>query len=134
MAWFEPCCIVPCRLNLALAACQVYPIGIPILYAIILWSNRELLNPSIVRCKPETDSADESTTDSSAVLCATSKGRKVKNDYSPQELQELEERVQARKGHPALVPSMFLWKDFGESRRSCQTITCLLYTSPSPRD
>lgn len=99
--------------NLFVAAFQVYPIGIPVLYAVILWTNRELLNPSIVRCKPDSDSADESTTDSTAVLYTTSKGQ-IKKGVSPEELQELEERVQARKGHPELVPSMFLWKDFGE--------------------
>ncbi|CAN0541574.1 unnamed protein product, partial [Laminaria digitata] len=29
------------------AAAQVYPVGIPFLYAVILWKNRELLNPRI---------------------------------------------------------------------------------------
>ena len=40
------------------------------------------------------------------------KGQTTK--YSPEALQELEEKVEARRKHPELVPSMFLWKDFGE--------------------
>lgn len=95
---------------------QVYPIGIPILYAVILWKNRELLNPRIVRCNAEPDSGRESMggeVDPTAVLCTAPK-LGTKKSYSPEELGELEERVLARKKHPELVPSMFLWKDFGE--------------------
>ncbi|CAM9956616.1 unnamed protein product, partial [Laminaria digitata] len=101
----------------------VYPVGIPFLYAVILWKNRELLNPRIVRCKSDPDSADESTTDSSAVLC-TASNLKTKTEFSQQELQELEERVQARKEHPELVPSMFLWKDFGPDLYYYEVIEC----------
>ena len=31
------------------------------------------------------------------------------------EVRKLEERVEARKEHPELVPFMFLWKDLGEA-------------------
>lgn len=78
------------------ATCQVYPIGIPVLYAAILWKNRELLNPRI---------------DSQPV----GEDGHAKHKLSPQELQELDEKVEARRANPALVPSMFLWKDFGKS-------------------
>ena len=37
-----------------------------------------------------------------------------KSELSQQELQEYNEIVRARRGHPELIPSMFLWKDFGE--------------------
>lgn len=40
---------------------------------------------------------------------------RTKNSYSSEELHELEEIVKARRENPRLVPSMFLWKDFGES-------------------
>lgn len=104
----------------------MYPIGIPALYATILWKNRELLNPRIRHgAKFGSDGLGEAATssdgdaDSSAsamALCVRSKGSNVqtKNGYSRQELHELEELVEARRVHPELVPSMFLWKDFGE--------------------
>ena len=62
---------------------QVYPVGIPVLYAYILWINRESLNPEIETGK-----------------------------VSPAQLEEILEK---RRENPELVPSMFLWKDFGES-------------------
>ena len=77
------------------AACQVYPIGIPVLYAFILWKNRALLNPSI-----DTQSVGDDGD--------------VKPKLSPKKLQEHEEKIKARRDHPDLVPSMFLWKDFGK--------------------
>ena len=113
--WYSP--------NRFLAACQVYPIGIPVLYAAILWENRELLNP---RIHTTPDGADEAATRAaqgggdgmpSWILCITSTGQ-AKNRYSSEEWQELEEKVEARREHPKLVPSMFLWKDFGECARA----------------
>lgn len=106
-------------LNIVLAAVKVYPVGIPFLYALILWKNRDLLNPRISTARDGADgvltraddSGDEAT---SAMLCNPSKIL-AKNRLSPQEEQELEEKVQARRENPELVPSMFLWKDFGES-------------------
>lgn len=108
-------CIFICWLKYpyrCLAAPQVYPIGIPVLYAAILWKNRELLNP---RIHTEPDVVDEAAAgaDSFVTLSTTSKGQTKKN-YSFEELQMLEEKVKARRTHPELVPSMFLWKDFGE--------------------
>ena len=98
----------------------MYPVGIPVLYAAILWKNRELLNPCIHTGLDESGETPTTGSDNpSAVICASSKGR-AKNVYSPEELQELEEKVQARRVHPELVPSMFLWKDFGESWKGTQ--------------
>ena len=109
------------RLNYSdrfVVAAKVYPVGIPILYAVILWKNRELLNPRI-HTKPV--GADEAATrgdptkgdgNPSATRSIMPKGQT--KQYSPEELQMLEEKVKARKKHPELVPSMFLWKDFGE--------------------
>ena len=112
-------------LYLCVAAAQVYPIGIPVLYATILWKNRELLNPCI---QPHADESGDTTAsgdsvngdvDPSPKTCTKSKGQ-TKNVYSSEELQELEEKVQARRVHPELVPSMFLWKDFGENWKGVQ--------------
>ncbi|CAM9826802.1 unnamed protein product, partial [Laminaria digitata] len=41
----------------------VYPVGIPVLYALILWKDRELLNP---RIHVEPDEADEAATTADA--------------------------------------------------------------------
>lgn len=81
----------------------MYPIGIPVLYAFILWKNRALLNPSI-----DTQSGGE--------------GGDAKHKLSREELQELEEKVKARRNHPELVPSMFLWKDFGKALKGTQLL------------
>ncbi len=63
---------------------QAYPIGIPVLYGYVLWTNRESLNP-------------------------TAQAKNV----SPAELEEI---MLKRVENPDLVPSMLLWKDFGEIR------------------
>lgn len=108
------------------AAAQVYPIGIPALYAAILWKKRDLLNPRIHTDKPDgvdgfdeaatrTDPAREDGIPFAMMLCATPKVGQARDSYSPRDIRELEERVKARRENPKLVPSMFLWKDFGES-------------------
>ena len=80
----------------ALLTPQVYPIGIPLLYAYILWKNRDSLNP-----RPRASAGGESGSE----------------DGSPAKTQEtLEETLKRRRENPDLVPSMFLWKDFGEKR------------------
>lgn len=108
----------------------MYPIGIPALYATILWKNRELLNPRISATIPhgadgEITGADPASGDDiiPAALFPAALG---KNNVcvSSLELQELNERVRARRYHPELVPSMFLWKDFGES---CERMWYLKY-------
>ena len=105
----------------------MYPIGIPALYASILWKNRELLNPCIpTSTKPGPDAPGEVATradslrddDNPRVTLSTVSKRQTRNGYSSQELRELEELVKARRENPQLVPSMFLWKDFGEGYRS----------------
>lgn len=85
---------------------QVYPIGIPLLYAFILWVNRESLNPRVQAVAgPEPDGET-----------ALPKGSSL--PVKPQEEEEdLQERIEKRRQNPDLVPSMFLWKDFGERRR-----------------
>ena len=103
----------------------MYPIGIPALYASILWKNRELLNPRIQYGAkvvpygpdeaPTSSDGDADISPSDMALCTRGKGVQTKNGYSRQELHELEELVEARRVHPELVPSMFLWKDFGET-------------------
>lgn len=76
-------------------ATQVYPIGIPLLYAFILWVNRGSLNPRV-----------------QAEVCAEADGGK--NDiFLKKEEGDLQERLERRRQNPDLVPSMFLWKDFG---------------------
>ena len=98
---------------------KVYPVGIPALYAYILWKNRHLLNPRIYTdddTAPGVTRADSASGDENpaAVLCVKAKGQ-AKKRLSLEEMEELEEKVQARRENPELVPSMFLWKDFGET-------------------
>lgn len=97
----------------------MYPVGIPVLYAVILWRKRHLLNP---RIQVEPDEADEAATRAdlrgrnevlSRTLAASSKGQ-PKNRCRHLELQEWEKQVSARSANPSLVSSKFLWKDFGE--------------------
>lgn len=96
----------------------MYPIGIPALYATILWQNRELLNPRIhSHAKPDPDDGPLEAEIGADPVSTTSKGQ-TKKGYSAEELQELEDKVEARKVHPDLVPSMFLWKDFGKGHCS----------------
>lgn len=107
----------------------MYPVGIPALYAAILWKNRELLNPRIITVvESEPGGIEEAAPRAdptkgagirSWVLCCTPKGQ-TKETLSPQALQEFKERVNARREHPDLVPSMFLWKDFGEGYKCIQ--------------
>lgn len=50
-------------------------------------------------------------------------------DLSEKERKELDERIRMRKQNPDLVPSMFLWKDFGEApaiHRSALSRSCIL--------
>ena len=112
-----------------LAVEKIYPLGIPVLYATILWNRRDLLNPRICPdTNPESDGDAEAATRTTsarenkrptAKLISSSKGR-TKNGLAPQKLQELDEKVKARREHPELVPFMFLWKDFGEgSKQGC---------------
>ena len=98
---------------------QIYPIGIPVLYAAILWKKRELLNPRIYIEPTEITGPVSSVNpvrndgNASTKVSIASKSQ-AKANLSSQELRELEEKVEARREHPELVPSMFLWKDFGE--------------------
>ncbi|CAM9909015.1 unnamed protein product [Ectocarpus sp. 4 AP-2014] len=83
----------------------VYPIGIPLLYAFILWRNRDSLNPR----------ANYST------------GLELDGDMSegPRETEEeLQDRLEKRRQNPDLVPSMFLWKDFGPDMYYYEVIEC----------
>ena len=98
------------------SSCQVYPVGIPVLYATILWKNRKLLNPRLHTTPDEATRAEPDRRDDmpSTILCITPKGQ-ARSSYSYEELQELQAKVEARREHPKLVPSMFLWKDFGEN-------------------
>lgn len=87
---------------------QVYPVGIPLLYAFILWINRESLNP-------RTQSADAVVADAVVVDADSDPSPNAKTESVPKETpEELEERLKKRMENPDLVPSMFLWKDFGE--------------------
>eukprot|EP00903_Cladosiphon_okamuranus_P020452 g18772.t1 len=88
----------------------IYPIGIPLLYASILWVNRESLNPrveSVIRPEPDGEIA---------------KGGTPFPLLAPQE--NLKERIEKRRQNPDLVPSMFLWKDFGPDMYYYEVIEC----------
>lgn len=96
--------------------------GIPLLYASILWQNRHLLNPRIrpsSRLAEHEDVEDAGTNGEAEGNCHSKPiagASETAGDLvaSPAELQEQEERVRMRTTNPDLVPSMFLWKDFGE--------------------
>ncbi|CAM9547013.1 unnamed protein product, partial [Laminaria digitata] len=82
----------------------VYPIGIPVLYAVILWNSRELLNPRIhAGVKVEASGTDQATTTAGFAF---------------------NETVNARRDHPELMPSMFLWKDFVPDLFYYEVIEC----------
>lgn len=83
-------------------AIQVYPIGIPLLYAIVLWKNRHSLNP---RVQADVGRGQEGEGAKAFSSCL------IKSEES------LKDRLQKRRQNPDLVPSMFLWKDFGENLR-----------------
>ena len=104
---------------------KVYPIGIPVLYFLILWTKRELLNPRIysagekegrsARARDDTTRTDIGEgNDIASVIVLTASNGQTKAYWSRQELQELDEKMKARTKHPELVPLIFLWRDFGE--------------------
>lgn len=109
---------------ICLAPAKVYPVGIPALYATILWKNRELLNPRVKAVVEVSPGAGEETVapraGSAEEACVSSPtfgspSQDQTEDTPPlQEFQTYCERVRARKKHPQLAPSAFLWKDFGE--------------------
>ncbi|CAM9843693.1 unnamed protein product [Scytosiphon promiscuus] len=89
----------------------VYPVGIPLLYAFILYINRESLNPRVQVAEAVDPDSDSS--------------RKAKPEHAPKETaEELEERLKKRMENPDLVPSMFLWKDFGPDLYYYEVIEC----------
>lgn len=93
----------------------MYPVGIPLLYAFILWKNRHSLNPR-VRADANADEGISPGPDLSSSW--------TKHYYFDKEsATELHEKLEKRRENPELVPSMFLWKDFGESlqKRGCST-------------
>lgn len=113
----------------------MYPIGIPLLYAFILWRNRHLLNPLKPQPRglvtPTSGGVEEATEEDELTNGPPARGlthlgtpfRNPENGHvnSADELLEREERVRMRMENPELVPSMFLWKDFGEGEWGCCT-------------
>ncbi|CAB1103690.1 unnamed protein product [Ectocarpus sp. CCAP 1310/34] len=87
----------------------VYPIGIPLLYAFILWINRESLNP---RVRSEATPQPTGGVEMDVALVPANYG------------DDLEERLEQRRNNPDLVPSMFLWKDFGPDMYYYEVIEC----------
>ena len=96
----------------------MYPIGIPFLYAFILWTNRHLLNPTLAAAARaeqgrQTEEGKESDQETEGVDQNNTGGQRRKH-LSPLEEKELEKMMKLRRTNPELVPSMFLWKDFRE--------------------
>eukprot|EP00752_Nemacystus_decipiens_P008150 g7289.t1 len=95
----------------------VYPIGIPLMYAYILWTNRESLNP---KTQPDGGAVDPQA--SRRPRRALSR---MDNTHTAKESPaELKERLRKRSLNPDLLPSMFLWKDFGGSLYFFEVIDC----------
>lgn len=119
---------VLCNVNADARAAKVYPIGIPVLYAYILWKNRDALNPSVRATvapdpndteeeDPEGDAGGPSTNHSLLLRSGTFRRSRSATAMSSEAFHELEEKIRKRGEHPDLVPSMFLWKDFGEGEK-----------------
>ncbi|CAM9190562.1 unnamed protein product, partial [Ectocarpus sp. 8 AP-2014] len=89
---------------------MVYPIGIPLLYSVILWRNRESLNPPA---------------EASTLVDSSANERKISKAYKPKlKSEDLEEKLEKRRRNPDLVPSMFLWKDFGPDMYYYEVVEC----------
>lgn len=123
---------------------KVYPFGIPALYAAILWRKRELLNPRLQAIVIEAplsggasdeagrraDSAALRTGAQSSVIRSGSRYHNTDDDTPPRtDWREFNDRVKARKEHPELAPSMFLWRDFGEGDVLGHGYTWTFFTS-----
>jgi len=99
------------------------------MYAFILWKNRHLLNPTLAaaaRAEEERKAGISQASDLEGDDFEESKksARGDKKRLSPEEEEELEKMVESRRTNPELVPSMFLWKDFGESFNSMNGLIC----------
>ena len=106
----------------------MYPIGVPLLYAFILWKNRHLLNPTLAAAARaeqgrQAEEGKESDEETEGVDQSNTDGQRRKH-LSPLEEEELEKMVKLRRTNPELVPSMFLWKDFGETLFSVVLLHC----------
>ncbi|CAM9644386.1 unnamed protein product [Ectocarpus sp. 13 AM-2016] len=88
---------------------MVYPVGIPILYAFILWQNRESLNPRV---------------ETGAVVNPRADGSTARTSYKAKYSEDLEEKLEKRRRNPDLIPSMFLWKDFGPEIYYYEVVEC----------
>ncbi|CAN0419853.1 unnamed protein product [Pylaiella littoralis] len=97
----------------------VYPIGIPLLYAYILWINRESLNPSVKPANVVVETGLDGAPAAPERMVGT-------HDVACDEgsTAKLEERLRKRRQNPDLVPSMFLWKDFGPDIYYYEVIEC----------
>ena len=119
----------PLRLTYPSRVTQVYAIGIPLLYAFILWTKRHLLNPALaaaarVEQEQQTKEGKEDGQEIEGVGESKTDGQR-KKDLSLLEEEELKKMVKLRKTNPELVPSMFLWKDFCEKLFSFSYRTAL---------
>ncbi|CAM9941933.1 unnamed protein product, partial [Ectocarpus sp. 12 AP-2014] len=88
---------------------MLYPVGIPLLYAFILWQNRESLNPRVK---------------TGAVVNPRADGSTARITYKAKYAEDLEEKLEKRRRNPDLIPSMFLWKDFGPEIYYYEVIEC----------
>eukprot|EP00752_Nemacystus_decipiens_P006743 g6060.t1 len=91
----------------------VYPVGIPLLYAYILWTNRDSLNP---RLQSDASAGELSGSLFSFVAKA--------GPLTKESMEELNEKLEKRMQNPDLVPSLFLWKDFGANMYYFEVIDC----------
>ncbi|CAM9756463.1 unnamed protein product, partial [Laminaria digitata] len=89
----------------------VYPLGVPVTYAAILWRKRDLLNPRIHTVAMSGPGQGEETATTA-------------QSVREPELEELEERVNARGENPKLAPSKFLWRDFAPFVFYYEAIEC----------
>lgn len=108
----------------------MYPVGIPLVYIFILWINRRSLNPRVHMEKVKPAELEE-LSDEYFMERAESdvkQNQQSTTTVSAELERELEKFVRKRRQNPALVASMFLWKDYGDDMgcRWCMRLVALV--------
>ncbi|CAM9662612.1 unnamed protein product, partial [Choristocarpus tenellus] len=100
----------------------VYPIGIPLLYFVILWRHRTKLDP-----KAESTILESAAPERREALGKNMNERELWQQRKQLEQMtewELKERVRRRGYDPELTPTLFLWKDFGPNLYYYEVVEC----------
>lgn len=88
---------------------KVYPVGIPTVYAIILWKNREILNP-----QQQSSAPSQTARDGEQDVSIARRLRSWMKTKAPRSSEDATKKSDKRRLVPELAPSMLLWKDYCE--------------------